>query len=184
MSVSFLSRCRPVRALLPLFALCAALAGCAGVSDTISPAFVDPARYDLWDCKQLAPERKNVVKRTEDLERLMAKAETGTGGVVVAELAYRNDYLAARGQQKLIEETWFDHAGNWHTENVHVVERYSPIDRDHIQYEATIEDPSVFTRPWKMSMPLYRILDKNAEIFEWDCRFDQDSQKYKDAVPK
>ena len=106
MSVSFLSRYRPVRALLPLFALCAALAGCAGVSDTISPAFVDPARYDLWDCKQLAPERKNVVKRTEDLERLMAKAETGTGGVVVAELAYRNDYLAARGQQKLIEETW------------------------------------------------------------------------------
>ncbi|SFJ88088.1 twin-arginine translocation pathway signal [Bradyrhizobium sp. cf659] len=106
MPVSFLSRRRPVRALLPLVALCAALAGCAGVSDTISPAFVDPARYDLWDCKQLAPERKNVVKRIEDLERLMAKAETGTGGVVVAELAYRNDYVAARGQQKLIEETW------------------------------------------------------------------------------
>ncbi|MDA9506074.1 twin-arginine translocation pathway signal [Bradyrhizobium sp. CCBAU 11386] len=106
MPVSFLSRCRPVRALLPLSALCAALAGCAGVSDTISPAFVDPARYDLWDCKQLASERKNVAKRIEDLERLMAKAETGTGGVVVAELAYRNDYLAARGQQKLIEETW------------------------------------------------------------------------------
>ena len=86
--------------------------------------------------------------------------------------------------RKLDERTWFDHAGNFHTENLHVVERYTPIDRDHIQYEATIEDPNVFTRPWKISMPLYRILDKNAEIFEWDCRFDQDTEKYKDAVPK
>jgi hypothetical protein len=106
MPVSFLSSRRPVRAMLPLLALGAVLAGCAGVSDTISPAFVDPARYELWDCKQLAPERKNLVKRIEDLDRLMAKAETGTGGVVVAELAYRNDYLATRGQQQLMEETW------------------------------------------------------------------------------
>jgi hypothetical protein len=86
--------------------------------------------------------------------------------------------------RKLHEGTWFDHAGNFHTEDMHVVERYTPIDRDHIQYEATIEDPNVFTRPWKMSMPLYRIIDKNFEIFEWDCRFDQDSEKYKDAIPK
>jgi hypothetical protein len=86
--------------------------------------------------------------------------------------------------RKLSENTWFDHAGNWHTENVHVVERYSPIDRDHIQYEATIEDPDVFTRPWKIGFPLYRIIEKNAEVFEWDCRFDQDSAKYKDAIPK
>jgi hypothetical protein len=86
--------------------------------------------------------------------------------------------------RKLHEGTWFDHAGNFHTEEMHVVERYTPIDRDHIQYEATIEDPNVFTRPWKMSMPLYRIIDKNFEIFEWDCRFDQDSEKYKDAIPK
>ena len=41
-----------------------------------------------------------------------------------------------------------------------------------------------FTRPWKISMPLYRIVDKNAEVFEWDCRFDQDTEKYKDAIPK
>ncbi|MCK1652379.1 twin-arginine translocation pathway signal [Bradyrhizobium sp. 149] len=106
MPVSFPSRCRPVRTLLPLALLCAALGGCASVSDTISPAFADPARYDLWDCKQLAPERKNLVKRIADLERLMAKAETGAGGAVVVELAYRNDYIAARGQQKLMEETW------------------------------------------------------------------------------
>ena len=86
--------------------------------------------------------------------------------------------------RKLDERTWFDHAGNHHSADLHVVERYSFIDRDHIQYEATIEDPSVFTRPWKISMPLYRVLDRNAEIFEWDCRFDQESVKYKDAVPK
>jgi hypothetical protein len=86
--------------------------------------------------------------------------------------------------RKLDERTWFDHAGNFHSEALHVVERYSLIDRDHIQYEATIEDPNVFTRPWKMSMPLYRIIDRNAEIFEWDCRFDRDSEKYKDAIPK
>jgi hypothetical protein len=86
--------------------------------------------------------------------------------------------------QKLDERTWFDHAGNFHSEALRVVERYSPIDRDHIQYEATIEDPNVFTRPWKISMPLYRIIDRNVEIYEWDCRFDQDSEKYKDAIPK
>jgi hypothetical protein len=86
--------------------------------------------------------------------------------------------------RKLDERSWFDHAGNFHSDALHVVERYSQIDRDHIQYEATIEDPNVFTRPWKISMPLYRIVDKNAEIFEWDCRFDQDSVKYKDAIPK
>ena len=86
--------------------------------------------------------------------------------------------------RKLDEKSWFDHAGNFHTDALHVVERYSPIDRDHIQYEATIEDPNVFTRPWNMSMPLYRIVKKNAEVFEWDCRFDQDSEKYKNAIPK
>ncbi len=86
--------------------------------------------------------------------------------------------------RKLDERTWFDHAGNFHTENLHVVERYSPVDRDHIQYEATMEDPGVFTRPWKISMPLYRIIDRNPEVLEWDCRFDQDSEKYKDAIPK
>jgi hypothetical protein len=86
--------------------------------------------------------------------------------------------------RKLDERSWFDHAGNFHTENLHVVERYSPLDRDHIQYEATMEDPEVFTRPWKISFLLYRVIDKHPEIFEWDCRFDQDSAKYKAATPK
>jgi hypothetical protein len=106
MPVSLSFRCRPVRQLIPLLVIGAALAGCAGISDTISPAFVDPARYQLWDCKQLASERKTLATRLADLERLMAKAETGTGGTVVAELAYRNDYVSVRGQQKLLEEAW------------------------------------------------------------------------------
>jgi hypothetical protein len=106
MPVSIRNRRHRALALVALLGLGAALSGCASVSDTISPAFVDPARYDLWDCKQLAPERRNLVNRVEDLERLMAKAETGAGGTVVAEVAYRNDYITARGQQKLLEENW------------------------------------------------------------------------------
>ena len=50
-----------------------------------------------------------------------------------------------------------------------MVERYSPIDRDRIQYEATIDDPKVLTRPWKMSMPIYRRVEKNAQVLEFKC---------------
>jgi hypothetical protein len=52
---------------------------------------------------------------------------------------------------------------------LHVVERYTPMSPNHLMYEATIEDPSVFTRPWKMSMPLYRRLEKNAQFLEFKC---------------
>ena len=65
--------------------------------------------------------------------------------------------------------TWFDHAGNHHSDALHVVERYTPIDRDHLNYEATIEDPKVFTRPWKMSMILYRRVEKNFRVLEYVC---------------
>ena len=65
--------------------------------------------------------------------------------------------------------TWFDRAGNYHSDALHVVERYTPIDRDHLNYEATIEDPKVFTRPWKMSMILYRHLEKNFRVLEFAC---------------
>ena len=67
------------------------------------------------------------------------------------------------------DRTWFDRAGNYHSEALHVVERYTPIDADHIMYEATIEDPNVFTRPWKISMPLYRRIEKNARLMEFKC---------------
>jgi hypothetical protein len=93
-------------AVLSLLALGAGVSGCAQVGDTISPAFADPARYDLYDCKQLETERKNLAARTAELQGLMAKAETGVAGSVVAEVAYRNDYIAVRGQSKLAEEAW------------------------------------------------------------------------------
>jgi hypothetical protein len=67
------------------------------------------------------------------------------------------------------DKTWFDRAGNFHSEELHVIERYSPVGRDHINYEATIEDPKVFTRPWKMSMPLYRRAERNAQLLEFEC---------------
>ena len=91
---------------LALVALGAGLSGCAGMSDTISPAFADPAKYDLYDCKQLEPERKGLAARTAEVQGLMTKAETGVAGSVVSEMAYRNDYIALRGQSKLAEEAW------------------------------------------------------------------------------
>ena len=69
----------------------------------------------------------------------------------------------------LNEGSWFDRAGNFHSDALHVVERYTPLSPDVLGYEATIGDPKVFTRPWKMSMPLYRRLDKNARLLEFKC---------------
>jgi hypothetical protein len=68
-----------------------------------------------------------------------------------------------------IEKSWFDRTGNYHSDALHVTERLTAIDKDHLNYEVTIEDPKVFTRPWKMSMPLYRIVEKNAQILEYKC---------------
>ena len=69
----------------------------------------------------------------------------------------------------LIDQTWFDRAGNFHSDALHVVERYTPMGPDALTYEATIEDSKVFTRPWKMSMPVYRHLEKDARIHEVQC---------------
>ena len=65
--------------------------------------------------------------------------------------------------------TWLDRSGNFHSDELHVVERYTPISRDAIRYEATIEDSKVFTRPWKISLPLYRRLESNARIMDFKC---------------
>lgn len=64
---------------------------------------------------------------------------------------------------------WLDRAGNFFGDTAHVVERFTPITADAIRYEATIEDPDVFTRPWKISMPLYRRLEPNAQLIEYNC---------------
>ena len=67
------------------------------------------------------------------------------------------------------DQTWLDRAGNFHSEALHVVERYTPTGPDHMLYEVTIEDPKVFTRPWKMSMPLYRRQERNHGLLEYEC---------------
>jgi hypothetical protein len=67
------------------------------------------------------------------------------------------------------DQTWFDRAGNFHSDALHVVERFTARSPETLQYEVTIEDPNVFTRPWKMEMPLYRRVDKNAQILEFRC---------------
>jgi hypothetical protein len=67
------------------------------------------------------------------------------------------------------DQTWFDRAGNFHSDELHVVERYTATGPDHLWYEATIEDPKTFVRPWKMSMPLYRRMEKNAQVLEYLC---------------
>lgn len=67
------------------------------------------------------------------------------------------------------DKTWFDRAGNFHSEDLKVIERYTPISPDHLQYEATIEDPKVFTRPWKMSFPIYRRKEPRVQRNEFKC---------------
>ena len=79
------------------------------------------------------------------------------GDTLVVSVAHFND------------QTWFDRAGNFHSEALRVLERYTMIDADHIRYTATIEDGKVFTRPWAMSLILYRHLEPNAQVLDFPC---------------
>ena len=68
-----------------------------------------------------------------------------------------------------VPDTWFDSAGNFHTDALKVVERYTPIGPNHLMYEAEIQDENVFTRPWSIKMPLYRRLEENVQLLEFKC---------------
>ena len=75
----------------------------------------------------------------------------------------------------LNDQTWFDRTGNFHSEALHVVERYTLMDRDHISYTATVEDSEVFTRPWTLRMVLYRHREPNFQLLDYECyAFDSD----------
>ena len=65
--------------------------------------------------------------------------------------------------------TWFDRAGNFHTDALRLIERFTLIDEHAIHYEVTIEDPNVFTRPWTISMPLYRRLEPDMQVLHYRC---------------
>jgi len=67
------------------------------------------------------------------------------------------------------DQTWFDQAGNFHSDALKVTERLTPTDANHIDYEVTIEDPKVFTRPWKMRMIVYRRMEKDLELLDYEC---------------
>jgi hypothetical protein len=69
----------------------------------------------------------------------------------------------------LNDQTWFDRAGDFHSDALHVVERYTPRSPETLNYEALVEDPKVFSRPWKMGMILYRHLEPNARLLEFKC---------------
>jgi hypothetical protein len=69
----------------------------------------------------------------------------------------------------LDERTWFDRAGDYHSDQLHVVERFTLHGPDILNYEATITDPKVYSRPWKISMPLYRHVEPNARLVEFKC---------------
>ena len=67
------------------------------------------------------------------------------------------------------DQTWFDRAGDFHSDALHVVERYTRTSPDVISYEATIEDSKVFTHPWKIHMPLYKRQEKNIQLLDFKC---------------
>jgi hypothetical protein len=69
----------------------------------------------------------------------------------------------------LNDRTWFDRSGNYHSDALHVIERYTPDGPNALNYEATIENPKIFSRPWKISMPLYRRLEKDAQLMDFKC---------------
>ena len=89
-----------------LLALGGLVAGCADMGDGLTSVFADPSKYSLYDCKQLEVERKALATKMAELQGLINKAQTGVAGPVVAEVAYRNDYIALRGQKKNADEAW------------------------------------------------------------------------------
>jgi len=104
--IAFLQPLSGAAIVVALLALGTGLSGCAEMSDSMTTAFADPAKYDLYECKHLETERKNLASRAAELQGLMAKAETGVAGPVIAELAYRNEYISVRGQVRFAEQAW------------------------------------------------------------------------------
>lgn len=80
------------------------------------------------------------------------------------------------------EKTWFDRAGNFHSDDLTVTERFTPIDSSHIRYEATMDDPLTFSRPWTIELVLYRLVEENAQILENKCVPFADKLLYSDLL--
>ena len=80
------------------------------------------------------------------------------------------------------DKTWFDRAGNFHSDQLKVTERFTLLDSSHIRYEATMEDPKVFSRPWTIEMTLYRLIDNDAQLLENKCVTFADKLLYSDLM--
>jgi len=89
---------------LAFLVIAASLVGCAVATDDFSRAFVDPTKFDLLPCSELANRFETIAKREQELRALMDKAAESTGGAMVSAVAYRTDYLNARGELKLLQE--------------------------------------------------------------------------------
>lgn len=87
------------------------------------------------------------------------------GDTLVVDVAHQN------------EQTWLDRAGNFHSDELRVVERYTLEDADHIRYEAELDDPKVYTRPWRIGLLLYRIKEPGMQLLEYEC-YTFDYEKY------
>lgn len=79
----------------------------------------------------------------------------------------------------LIDQLWLDQAGNFHSTEFHVVERYRLTGPDTLEYEARIEDPVVYTRPWTLRTVLTRVTDPEARIVEDECLDDENGVRHR-----
>jgi hypothetical protein len=80
------------------------------------------------------------------------------------------------------DRTWLDRAGNFHSNQLKVTERFTLLDPDHIRYEATLEDPMTYSKPWTIEMPLYRLIDQNMQLLEHKCVPFADKLHYSDLL--
>ena len=89
--------------------------------------------------------------------------------LVIDSRGFMGGTICALDPEGAIQVRFLDRAGNYHTDGLHVVERIRRTGPDHLSYQATIEDPNVYTRPWTISMPLYRRLEPNMQLGEFKC---------------
>jgi hypothetical protein len=109
-----------------------------------------------------------VIKLGDDLEKTRATLINTDSWMGQSVGRFEGDTLVVHDRW-FSHQIWLDRSGNFYSEDAHVVERYTPISPDHIQYEATIDDPKIFTRPWKMSMILYKHVEPGMQLLEFQC---------------
>src|SRR5437773_636627 len=143
----------------PTMALIAAVGVAAALVLTASPAVAQARAYRAPRTPDGKPNLQGVYQAITEAYWDIEPHSAAPG--IVQELGASNATPAGLGIT--------DGAGNFRSDQLHVVERSTATDADHLAYEATIEDPQTFTRPWKISLPIYRRLEKNAQLLEFNC---------------